>query len=269
MTALTTTGTTTTTFILSEQTRHPLHLHLHKRLRQALQHWLPNFRNASSPRQHREQVQRPLRELTSSLTIEQIAALTEGLQALASSSPSEMWWVTVYLIDSTICSKWALFFLKMTLPRQGVRACNIWTDVKLLNRYSMVLYVCRGVRHDCGTTLNEATTIMGYWVWSTQRTCETFYFVGNGKGQSQESQLICNFGFTRLYLTSWRRARPRTLQRFNFVFGPYLMAFLVTMVISEYLPLFEWYYLGYGVSRLICTLKDSVPDGSLKRSNFV
>ena len=30
---------------------------------------------------------------------------------------------------------------------------------------------CRGVRHDCGTALNEATTIMGYWVWSTQRTC--------------------------------------------------------------------------------------------------
>ena len=29
----------------------------------------------------------------------------------------------------------------------------------------------RGVRHDCGTALNEATTIMGYWVWSTQRTC--------------------------------------------------------------------------------------------------
>ena len=27
------------------------------------------------------------------------------------------------------------------------------------------------MRHDCGTALNEATTIMGYWVWSTQRTC--------------------------------------------------------------------------------------------------
>ena len=48
-------------------------------------------------------------------------------------------------------------------------------------------------------------------------------------------------------------------------FGPYLMAFLVTTVISEYLPLFEWYYLGYRVSHRICTLKDSVPDGSLKK----
>ena len=49
-------------------------------------------------------------------------------------------------------------------------------------------------------------------------------------------------------------------------FGPYLMAFLVTTVISEYLPLFEWYYLGYRVSHRICTLKDSVPDGSLKKT---
>ena len=27
-----------------------------------------------------------------------------------------------------------------------------------------LLYSCRGVRHDCGTALNEATTVMGYLV---------------------------------------------------------------------------------------------------------
>ena len=34
----------------------------------------------------------------------------------------------------------------------------------------------RGMRHDCGTALNEATTIMGYWIWSIQRTCQISTF---------------------------------------------------------------------------------------------
>ena len=36
-------------------------------------------------------------------------------------------------------------------------------------------------------------------------------------------------------------------------FGHYLMAFLITMVFSEYLPLFEGYYLGSCVSDQMCT----------------
>ena len=85
LTALTTTGTTT---------HLPPHLQLHQRLKQTSQHWLPNSKNASLLRQHQAQVQLALleitSELTSSLSTEQITALTEGLQALASSSPSEM-----------------------------------------------------------------------------------------------------------------------------------------------------------------------------------
>ena len=50
----------------------------------------------------------------------------------------------------------------------------------------ILLYIqCRGVRHDCGTALNEATTIMGYWVWSTQRTCNTISISVNGNRLSQ------------------------------------------------------------------------------------
>ena len=86
---------------------------------------------------------------------------------------------------------------------KSVCVWNIWADVKLLfglhfscdflsvnfifvrfilsfaHGISVLsvffVYLSRGVRHDCGTALNEATTIMGYWVWSTQRTC--IYFV--------------------------------------------------------------------------------------------
>ena len=63
--------------------------------------------------------------------------------------------------------------------------CNIWIDVKLLT-----LNFCRGVRHDCGTALNEATTIMGYWVWSTQRTC--------------------HFNHRSAIFRQWQPAKPRT-----------------------------------------------------------
>ena len=51
---------------------------------------------------------------------------------------------------------------------------------------------CRRVRHDCGKALNEATAIMGYWVWSTQRTCHFnrrfayFKFLVNGTRLSPE-----------------------------------------------------------------------------------
>ena len=55
----------------------------------------------------------------------------------------------------------------------------------VLNKCQLLICISRGVRHDCGTALNEATTIMGYWVWSTQRTCSIF--------------------------PTWQRAKPRTL----------------------------------------------------------
>ena len=45
----------------------------------------------------------------------------------------------------------------------------------------------RGVRHDCGTALNEASTIMGYWVWSAR-----------------------NFNFSFAISHWWQRAKPRT-----------------------------------------------------------
>ena len=97
-----------------------LQLPLHKHPRQVSQHWLLNFRNASLPHQHREQVQRPTGELTNALTIEQITALTEGLQVLASSSHSETSWVAVYRIFCKLGSNMVSFFRKMTLLRQGV-----------------------------------------------------------------------------------------------------------------------------------------------------
>ena len=47
-----------------------------------------------------------------------------------------------------------------------LRVC-VYTANNMQSKY----WFGRGVRHDCGTALNEATTIMGYWVWSPQRTC--------------------------------------------------------------------------------------------------
>ena len=47
----------------------------------------------------------------------------------------------------------------------------IYVCVYTANNMQSKYWFGRGVRHDCGTALNEATTIMGYWVWSTQRTC--------------------------------------------------------------------------------------------------
>ena len=75
----------------------------------------------------------------------------------------------------------------MSILRWGVCVC-----VERLNRRQILLpciscSYCRGVRHDCGTALNEATTIMGYWVWSTQRTC-----------------------FYKFSFSSWVVANPRT-----------------------------------------------------------
>ena len=43
----------------------------------------------------------------------------------------------------------------------------IYVCVNHLNRCktsNFPVFKGRGVRHDCGTALNEATTIMGYWV---------------------------------------------------------------------------------------------------------
>ena len=52
-------------------------------------------------------------------------------------------------------------------PRSCFRCVCVYTANNMQSKY----WFGRGVRHDCGTALNEATTIMGYWVWSTQRTC--------------------------------------------------------------------------------------------------
>ena len=55
-----------------------------------------------------------------------------------------------------------------TSPRTGggvcvcvcVKALTIAKGFWKIDKH--LLYSCRGVRHDCGTALNEATTVMGY-----------------------------------------------------------------------------------------------------------
>ena len=73
----------------------------------------------------------------------------------------------------------SVFLGKKTIG--SLRFCPIYWSASHIERPCVCVYTAnnmqskywfgRGVRHDCGTALNEATTIMGYWVWSTQRTC--------------------------------------------------------------------------------------------------
>ena len=85
----------------------------------------------------------------------------------------------------------------------GVRPFRLVKDHMWLELLRLIIWVCRGVRHDCGTALKEATTIMGYWVWSTQRTC-------------QFNCSFCSFQIS----SSWQPAKPRTgmsiIWTFNF-----------------------------------------------------
>ena len=49
---------------------------------------------------------------------------------------------------------------------------------------------------------------------------------------------------------------------YSHFFGTYLKTFLVTIVFSVYLSVFEYFFLGYCVSCQICTwCRDSAPDG--------
>ena len=51
-----------------------------------------------------------------------------------------------------------------TFPKGGlcVKALTIAKGFWNIDKH--LLYSCRGVRYDCGTALNEATTVMGYRV---------------------------------------------------------------------------------------------------------
>ena len=85
------------------------------------------------------------------------------------------------------------------------------------------------MRHDCGTALNKAITIIGYWVWSTQRTCDfnvSFHagvqFFVNGDRLSQEPACRCFQFFTALLSQSDTRKG-----RFSFQFSFSVMVVMV------------------------------------------
>ena len=178
------------------------------------------------------------------------------------------------------------------MTNRRVCVCTIWTDVKLLRwlRFTFQYFhfpVCRGHGSCFPSHANEA---MGFsrkgmwahipvpafifvWLGAKPRTPTTEIVVLHGCRNLRFSSTSFSTLFARyswLYFYSHGEGLSREpYSDYSSFFGTYLMAFLVTMGISEYLPLFEWYYLGYCVSRLICIWKDSVPDGSLRRSNFV
>ena len=52
-------------------------------------------------------------------------------------------------------------------------------------------------------------------------------------------------------------------------FGIYHYLFPIVMVLSAYIPVFGYYFIGRCLFRHICTWGDSVPIGSLKRSTLV
>ena len=142
-----------------------------------------------------------------------------------------------------------------------------------------MVHVCRGHRPIVDTCANE-----GIPQWGKRRLITSVYLQfrlswQGAKPRTPTREILILHGCRNLRFSSisfstlfawYFYSHGEGLSREPYIdyfpyFGPYLMAFLVTTVISEYLPLFEWYYLGYRVSHRICTLKDSVPDGSLKK----
>ena len=76
---------------------------------------------------------------------------------------NQFWSLTISSAASVICT------FQDSVPAGSYNdpflssVCEPSEDVKLLILLFSILRG-RGVRHDCGTALNEATTIMGYWV---------------------------------------------------------------------------------------------------------
>ena len=160
-----------------------------------------------------------------------------------------------------------------------VCVCSIWTDVKHFFSVPIrfIVHVCRGHRPIVDTCANEAIPQRGKrrlitsvylhfrlsWQGAKPRTPTREILVLHSCRNLRFSSTSFSTLFAWYFYSHGEGlSREPYIDYFPY-FGPHLIAFLVTMVISEYLPLFEWYYLGYRVSHRICTLKDSVPDGSL------
>ena len=87
-----------------------------------------------------------------------------------------------------------------------IYVCTYWTDVKLLNRLLSLLQ--GAVAHSwvhCQRSYSWVGRISGL---ITPTYLQNFPFATDDRGLSQEPQPICNFGFTRFYLTSWRSREP-------------------------------------------------------------
>ena len=133
----------------------------------------------------------------------------------------------------------------------SVCACNIWIDEKLLSYF--LFYISQG-DHPC--TVSDGPTkrpqyvrisrlitvtyllfILQLWQGAKPRTSTTeFWFytvVATWDFLWRRFQPIC-----MVFLQSWPKATPRTLQWLFSIFGTYLEASLVAIVFSEYFPLF-------------------------------
>ena len=90
----------------------------------------------------------------------------------------------------------------------------------------------RGVRHDCGTALNEATTIMGYRVWSTRRTCS---FLKNSPVSNQKIRLFRCAGiswvFQNILVTD-----PALFRCFAWLIHPHRCLHLSNKCVSHSVP---------------------------------
>ena len=132
----------------------------------------------------------------------------------------------------------------------SVCACNIWIDEKLLSYF--LFYISRG-DHPC--TVSDGPTkrpqyvrisrlitvtyllfILQLWQGAKPRTSTTeFWFytvVATWDFLWRRFQPIC-----MVFLQSWPKATPRTLQWLFSIFGTYLEASLVAIVFSECFPL--------------------------------
>ena len=57
------------------------------------------------------------------------------------------------------------------IPSPCFRGLGVCVDL-LKRSKTCTVFSCRGTQHITGTVSNEATSDMGYWIWSIQRTCQ-------------------------------------------------------------------------------------------------
>ena len=143
---------------------------------------------------------------------------------------------------------------------QRVCVCTIWTDVKT-STSQFCLSICRGTGADLPIQSNRSYGI-SVDEWSDQPlvTCIIYRFLRQGAKprtpttenlvftQLSQSEIFFGVVFNLIrmvFLQSWWRAKPRTLQRLFSISGTLSMA------------------------GLICMRGDSVPNGSLKWSILV